>query len=83
MRECELGKERERIAWERGNVKGEDADGMTVWLTSGSCLHQCLLVGGGCKQIYSDFEQALHGSNRHLKTPYFLYPLICSQRVKV
>lgn len=53
-------------------MEGEDADGMTVWLTSGSCLHQCLLIGGGCMQIYSDFEQALLGSNRHLKTPYFL-----------
>lgn len=47
-------------------MKVGDGDGMTVWLMSGSCLHECVLVGGGNMQIYSGFEQAFNGSKGHL-----------------
>lgn len=52
-------------------MKVGDGDGMTVWLMSGSCLHECVLVGGGNMQIYSDFEQAFNGSKGHLETLLF------------
>lgn len=43
-------------------MKAGDGDGMTAWLTSGSCLHECVLVGWGYMQIYGDFGQAFNSS---------------------
>lgn len=49
-------------------MEAGDGDGTTVWLTSGACLHECVLVGGGYTQIYSDFQQAFNGSKGHSET---------------
>lgn len=54
-------------------MKAGDGDGMTVWLMSEYCLHECVLVGGGHMQIYSDFEQAFNGSKGHSGTPVSLF----------
>lgn len=61
-------------------MRAGDGDGMTDWLMSGPCLHECVLVGWGYMQIYSDFEQAFKGSKGY---SVFLYSLICCRWVKV
>lgn len=71
LKEWKMGKESEgnsvgeRKKWK---VKAGDADLMTVWLTSGSCLDECVLVGGEYMQIYSDFERAFNASKGRRET---------------
>lgn len=49
-------------------MKAGDDDGMTVWLMSGSCLHECVLVWGGGTCRFTETEQAFSGSKGYLET---------------